>query len=163
METKPAVNPANAANKPVRKRIPLSTPQRKLEVPDIEGFHLYWFLDVNVPRAIQGGYDFVNATEVVINLFSVGTNSSVSGNADLGSHVKIIAGTGSDGKPEHLNLMKIREEWWKEDQKVLEERNASIMSAIFKEDQIMGGGQQSAGDQKQQYVKKALFNRPSRK
>ena len=155
-------NPANRVEvKRTGKRIPLSTPQRKLEVPDVPGFHLHWFLDINVPRAIQGGYEFVNTHDVAVNSFSVGTSADVSGNADLGSHVKVIGGIGSDGKPEHLNLMKIREDWWREDQKILEERNASIISAIFKDEQVVGNS--PGGDNTQRYVKQALFNRPKRK
>jgi len=157
METKQAT-PATRVMAASRKRIPLSTPQLRLEVPDVPGFHLHWFVDKNVPRAIQGGYEFVNADEVAINAVNVGTSSNMSGNADLGNHVKVIAGTGEDGKSEHLNLMKIREEWWKEDQKVLESRNTSIIQAIFRDEQVLG-----SGDKSQQYVKKALFNRPARK
>lgn len=147
----------------VRKRIPLSTPQRKLQVPDIEGHHTYWFLESNVPAAIQGGYDFVDSQEVSLNAVSVGTPSAVSGNADLGSQVRIIGGTAADGRAESLVLMKIREEWWKEDQRVLEERNASILSAIFKDEKILGSEQVSPEDRGTRYVKTALFGRPTRK
>lgn len=146
-----------------RKRIPLSIPQRKLEVAPIPGFHLYWFRDDNVERALQAGYEFVDDKEVSLNQHGVATRKEISGNADLGSHVRVIAGTAANGSAEHLTLMKIREEWWKEDQKVLEERNASVLAAIFQDEQIMGSEQLSPEDRATRYVKTALFNRPTRK
>jgi hypothetical protein len=59
--------------------------------------------------------------------------------------------------------MQIKEEWWTEDQKVLENRNASVMSAIFKNEQIAGSEKVPPEDQGTRYVKTALFNRPTRK
>jgi len=163
-------NPANAPAMPTapavradRKRIPMSIPRRKLEVPDIVGYHLHWFLDANVPRALQGGYVMVDESEVPINQFNVGTDSSLSGNADMGSHIKIIAGTAENGSPTHLNLMKIKEEWWQEDQRLIEKQNASILSAIFTQETIPGAENERPDDRNQRYVKTAVLNRPTRK
>ena len=159
---------ANPANKPeqekaARKRIPMSTPNRRLEAPEIPGYHLYWFVDKNVPRAIQAGYEFVEDREVSINQRGVGTDNTVSGNADLGSHIKVIAGTAEGGGVEHLTLMKIKEEYWLEDRKEIDERNAGVMSAIFRDEQIPGSDKSSASDRGTSYVKTALFQRPTRK
>lgn len=165
MEQQPkTVNPANkpGEDKAARKRIPMSIPRRKLEVPDIAGYHLHWFLDANVPRALQGGYEMVDAKEVPLFQFNVGTDNTISGNADLGSHIKVVGGVGENGQPTHLNLMKIRLEWWQEDQKSIEERNAQVMSAIFTKESIPGSGN-SGEDTSQRYVKTALLNRPPRK
>ncbi len=57
--------PQNPANVPAHiqaisegrmKRVPVSSAKRKLETPPIAGFSLYWFLERNVPQALQGGY-----------------------------------------------------------------------------------------------------------
>jgi hypothetical protein len=165
----PATNPANlpaaelAKAAPTRKRIPMSVPRRKMEAPEIPGFHLHWFLESNVHAALQGGYEFVDINEVPTNQMGVGNDTTISGSADLGARVKIIAGTGVDNQPEYQVLMKIREEWWQDDQKVIEARNASVLSAIFKEEHIMGSDKVPAEDKNLRYVKTALFNRPTRK
>ena len=163
METKQ--NPANSQSRDLgaRKRIPFSVPSRKLEVPEIPGFHLHWFLDSNVPRALQAGYTAVDDRDLPVNQFGVANSRDVQGNDDLGSNIKIIGGVGSDSRAEYLNLMKIEEELWVQDQKVLEERNAGIMSAIFRDEQVAGSEKVSAADQKQTYVKTALFQRSTRK
>lgn len=162
METK--TNPANpAVAKPERKRIPMSVPQRKLETTEIPGYKLYWFRDENVQRALQAGYEFVQDSEIKVNQLGVGSSKDITGNADMGSQVRVISGTAADGKAEHLTLMKIRQEWWDEDRKALEERNASVMSAIFRDEQILGSEQVSSEDRGQRYVKQALFTRASRK
>lgn len=156
-------NPANATDKvdtTARKRIPMSIPQRKLEVPDVPGYHLHWFLERNVPRAVQGGYEMVQASEVALNPGHVGSSSAVSGNSDMGSNVSILGGTTEEGKPERLVLMKIREEWWREDQKLIEERNASVMSAIFRDEKALGQEGERADDRQKTYVGKALLQRP---
>jgi hypothetical protein len=59
--------------------------------------------------------------------------------------------------------MKIRNEWYDLDRKGIEERNASVMSAIFKDEQILGSDRMSTADKGASYVSKALFNRPVRK
>jgi len=164
----PAPNPANPANKTAevraeRKRIPMWVPLRKLEVPEIAGFHMHWFLDSNVARAIQGGYEHVTEDEVPITQKGVGTDSTISGNTGLGSQISIVAGTGENGQPAHLHLMKIREDWWREDQKVLEQRNAAILSGIFRGEEIAGSDQTALGDRGVRYVKTAVLNRPTRK
>lgn len=164
-DTKPT-NPANnatAVDTGARKRIPMSIPTRKLEVPELPGYNLHWFLDHNVPRALQAGYEMVDESELPVTQRGVGTDSTVSGNSDLGSHIKVVAGQGEDGKPAYLNLMKIRLEWWQEDQKVLEERNTSVLSAIFRDEKIAGTETVSPADRKQSYVKQALYQRPTRR
>jgi len=161
----PKVNPANKpdVDTAARKRIPMSIPRRKLEVPDISGYHLHWFLDSNVPLAIQGGYEMVDVKEVPLSQFNIGTDTTLSGNASMGSNIKVVAGTGENGQPAYLNLMKIRLEWWQEDQKLIEDRNASILSAIFTKESIPGSSQSGEGDTSQRYVKTALLQRPTRK
>lgn len=157
------VNPANAPELPVRRRIPMSIPTRKLEVAEIPGFHLYWFLESNVPRAIEAGYDYVDSNEVTLSQQNVATGKDISGNADLGSRVKVVGGTGEHGGAEHLVLMKIRNEWYDEDRKAIEAKNASVLSAIFRDEPIPGAEGPAGSDMSNRYVKTPLLNRPVRK
>jgi hypothetical protein len=138
----------------------MSVPRRKLEVSGIPGYHLYWFLEQNVPQAQQAGYEFVGDHEVTINQHNVGTSREISGNADLGTRVKVLSG---GGQGEHLVLMKIKEEYYLEDRKAIEARNADVMSAIFTREEILGSESVSAADRGTRYVKQALFNRPGNK
>lgn len=166
-----AFNPANAdgvaAQQPARRRIPLSVPRRRLEASPIPGFVLYWFKESNIEIAIQAGYDFVDNREVILNQSVESSSGDLSGNTDLGSRVSVIGGTSERGGPERLVLMKIREEWWIEDRKLLDAENAQVIQAVF------GGqifGTDRAGDHTQSYVKTSvahgsgrLFNRGLKK
>jgi hypothetical protein len=170
--SKPAAELAKAAE--ARRRIPMSVPTRKMEVPEIVGFRMYWFVEENVPRAIQAGYEFVNQDEVPLHQRNVATASSVSGNADLGSQIRLIAGVDEGGKMRHQVLMKIRNEWYEEDKAALEQKNAQIMRSIFQNEEILGADKYKGSDLQTAYVDKdrtnvtgpktkALFNRPARK
>lgn len=166
-----ATNPANvpeaerAAAPLVRKRIPMSTPQRRLEVPSIPGYVCYWFKESNVLRAQAAGYEFVTRDEVPINQMSVANDKGISGNQDLGSHIRIQASLSSGGDAGYAMLMKIKQEWYNEDQRAIAERNASIMQAVFAKEQILGSDDVPQGKERDvRYVKTAtLLNRNSRK
>lgn len=167
-----AFNPANAggaaAEPPARRRIPLSVPRRKLECTPIPGYVLYWFKESNITIAQQAGYDFVDNREVTLNQGVESSSSDLSGNTDLGSRVSVLGGTTERGHPERLVLMKIREDWWREDRKLLDNENAAIIHTIFG-GQIVAGDR-GVGDHSQSYVKTsiaqgkgALFNRGLKK
>lgn len=156
-------NPASRPAVTEQTRIPMSVPQRKLDAPAIPGYHLYWFLQRNVPRALAAGYEFVKDSDVSLNQLGVATSRDISGNASMGTNVEVIAGRDEAGAVEYHVLMKIRLEWWLADQKALEKRNASIMSAIFTKEKIMGSENLSEEDKQTRYVSTALFNRPTRK
>lgn len=166
-----AANPANPpeaqqAAAPIRrKRIPMSTPQRRLEVPSLPGYVLFWFKEQNVLRAQEGGYEFVNRTELPVNQSNIANDKSISGNQDLGSHIRIQASLSGGGDAGYAVLMKIRQEWYNEDQRAIAERNASIMQAVFSKEQILGSEDVPTGKERDvRYVKTAtLFNRNSRK
>lgn len=154
---------AATADKPVRRRVSMSLPVRKLEMPDLPGYHLHWFLEGRIPRAMEGGYEFVKSDELPVNQKGVGTDSTISGNADLGTNISVISG---EADLQKLVLMKIREEFWREDQRELELRNASVLSGIFRDEKIMGDEKQAAEDRGTNYVdtkRTAVFNRPTRK
>lgn len=152
-----AFNPANqggvAAEPRRRKRIPLSIPRRKLEVDPIPGFVLYWFKESNIPIAMDAGYEFVDRGEVRLMEVNQANPSDSDGSTDLGSRVSVVGdAVGQRGVPERLVLMKIREEFWREDRQILDNENAKIIQSIF-------GGKIMAsetGDHSQSYVNTAI-------
>lgn len=110
-----------------KKRIPMSAPRQKMQVPDMQGFHLHWFNDDGgrVEQAEAGGYEFVYDKEVSLN--RVGATPA---NSDLGSKVSMVVGTTQHGQPMRAYLMKIKQEWFNEDQGIIDERNDLTDKAI---------------------------------
>ena len=128
------VSPANTA-KQSRERIPMSLPLQKLAVPEIPGFHCHWMLgEARCQQALRAGYEFVDSEVDGVDLVNTGLadDASKTGNSDMGSRVSVSAGSemGSDGQGVRLYLMKLRNEWWEEDQKLLEKRNEQVAAAI---------------------------------
>lgn len=127
-------NPANSPETADRGRIPMSLPQQKLQVPDIPGYHLHWMIgtQARIAQAIKAGYEFVDPEEVNVVNTGLADSASASGNTDMGSRVSVLAGIGlgTDGTAERLYLMKIKQEWWEADQKLLEDRNEQIAAAL---------------------------------
>ena len=170
-------NPANRTKVDVteRTRVPMSVPRRKMETPEIPGYHPHWHLEENVPAALRAGYEFVLTDELDIaqslDTQDVGGDSTKSGNQSLDSRISIIGNkTGNNGKPEMQYLMKLREEWWNKDRYQIDEKEATKLGTIFRGDQIMGSEKTSGSDSSLRYVDKdrtgvarALFNRPARK
>lgn len=129
-------NPANSVETSLesRSRVPMSMPQLKLAVPEIPGYHLHWMRGDagRIAQAQRAGYEFVNHDEVNVTNTGLADDAGESGNTDLGTRVSVIAGreSGPDGQPGRLYLMKIRQEFWEEDQQLLEDRNESIAAAL---------------------------------
>jgi len=157
-------NPASSATRSPaeRKRIPMSVPVQRLEVQDIPGYHLHWFLSTSerLQRALDGGYEFVDEREMQLNNVSLGGNSAISGNTDMGSRVSVVSGqeVGKDGQPTRLILMKIKQEWWDEDQKAVEARNTKVRDALL--GGMIGAENDQAGDSKHRYVDKTKTQIP---
>ena len=165
-------NPGTAAGSTVaeRKRIPMSVPVQKLETAELPGYHLHWFNGdaARLQRALDGGYEFVDEREMKINSVSLGGNSAVSGSTDMGSRVSIVSGqeVGKDGQPARLILMKIKQEWWDEDQARVEARNTQIRDSLI--GGMIGAENDRSGDAQHRYVDKARtqipdFFKPKRK
>lgn len=155
--------PQNPAQDPIQakrdksSRIPMSIPQLKLEVPEIPGWHLYWAVESNLPRFFQGGYELVYDHEIHVNAVGIGSQHSISGNMDLGTKVSIAAGVKENGDTEYLVLVKIEEQYYREDQGKIEALNRRILKAIFKERKPIdqGGQGNNPGDTQQRYVGQA--------
>jgi hypothetical protein len=163
-------NPANKMPEPQgnrRTRVPMSVPVRKLETPEIPGYHPHWVKEEYIPRALQAWYEFVDFDEIPhINQRNPGIDTSLSGSTDLGNRISIASGIGHDGRPERQYLMKLKEEYWLEDKEKIDTRNAAIMETIFRGEKILDKGEVSGSTKETRYVDKertyyrpALFNR----
>lgn len=163
-ELKQLANPSNRPGKtdPERKRIPMSVPVQRLAAPDIPGYHLHWFVGSKerIQRAIDGGYEFVDDRELKINNVSLGGDSTTSGNTDMGSQVSVVSGDELDksGQPTRLILMKIKQEYYKEDQLLVDRRNEQVAAAL--RGGLMGADKDRAGDTQMRYVDKSRTTIP---
>jgi len=111
-----------------RKRGVFNGTQGKLQVGnEIPGFHLHIFNDTpgRIQNATENGYEFVHPSEVGGVMENV-----TSRNTDLGDKVRFLVGAGEKGEPMYAYLMKIKEEWWLEDQAELQKKNDKTDAAI---------------------------------
>lgn len=153
-----AINPANSTEQKLeverdrRTRIPLSVPRAKLSTPDLPGYHCHWVNDTpgRISQAIQGGYDYVSQGETIIASGNAAGDPLGHG-TDLGSRVSVVVGSHEDGNHLRAYLMKIRLEWFKEDQDLGQERVNNLHDAM------RSGNQASGGDSSNRYVKSAQF------
>jgi hypothetical protein len=135
-----------------------------METPALPGFHLHWFSESNVPLALDAGYEFVDRAEISLNQVGVGASHAMSGNTDLGTNISIVGSLQSaSGGPERAYLMKLREEWRREDLDEIARIAARPMEAIFSGEAIAGPEGKLNERGELVYVKTALLNRPARK
>jgi hypothetical protein len=156
-----------------RKRIPMSTATRKMEVAAIDGHFLYWAAEINLPAMLQAGYEFVDRTETQMVQVGLANDKSISGNTDLGTRVSMVGSlSGPNGTMERAYLMKLRQEWRDEDRAIMHEQGIAPIKAIFAGEQIYAGNTDSKTTRDKdstEYVRTAtaknipLFNRPIRK
>lgn len=93
----------------------------------IDGYHLHIFNDTpgRIEQAINVGYEFVTPDEVGGTATNV-----VSRNTDIGDKVRFLVGTDANNEPMYAYLMKIRQEFYEEDQNALQARNDAVDAAI---------------------------------
>lgn len=148
-------NPSNAPEKekPSRRRIPMSVPNLRLTVPEIPGYKLRWMRgDVQrIAQATAGGYEFVAPEEVNLNTFGLGNGPEHSGNGDLGNRVSVAAGGGdiTNGQATRLYLMKIRDEFWMEDEEQIAQSTERLAAQLRGD----AGFAQAGGDNSNRYSK----------
>lgn len=128
-------NPANAPeiSSERRTRIPMSVPQQKLVIPEIPGFHLHWMLGTpeRLAQAKRAGYVFVEHGEVEAVETGLANDALGDGSSDMGSQVSVVAGgTDGAGQPVRLVLMKLKQEWWDEDQRALEAKSDALIDSL---------------------------------
>ena len=111
-----------------RKRNVFNGTEGKLTIGhQIEGYHLHIFNDSpgRIQQALDAGYEFVTPDEVG------GTKENVvSRNTDLGDKVRFLVGRNEEGSALYAYLMKIKQEWYEEDQGTLEQKNSLVDEAI---------------------------------
>jgi hypothetical protein len=131
-------NPANPVEKTTAKRVPMSLPSLKLEVPEIPGYVCYWFRGTTqrLQQAQRAGYEYVEAGEIELNSVGMANDSLGDGNTDMGTRVSVSAGggdvEGSQGVAQgvRLYLMKIKKELWDADQVAIDERHEQIAAQL---------------------------------
>ena len=99
-----------------RKRVPLGTIRTKLQVEPIEGYKFRWVNDEEnrIPQAEQGGYEFTTYDELAGR--PIGQHDTAPTSVEMGSKVSKVVGTQENGAPLTAYLMKIKQEWYDEDQ-----------------------------------------------
>ena len=110
------------------KRVPFGARRSKLQVSEeFPGFVLRWFNDADgrIEQAQAAGYEFVLRNEVP----SLGQGQLHQDNSDLNSKVSKVVSKGK-AVPLRAYLMKIKEEWYEEDQAEKEVVNAEIDEAL---------------------------------
>jgi len=123
-------------------RVPLNALQAKLQVRNTErGFNYRWFNDDHgrIAAAQAAGYEFVEDEDAKAE--RAGTN------AESDTRISFPAGTRRDGKPMNAYLMKIREEFYNEDQ-------AAKQASVDEIDAAIVGGKLAESDDESRYVPK---------
>ena len=109
-------------------RVPFGAHRTKLQVPEIKGYKLRWINDVDgrPERALEGGYEFVLKSEVPAD---IGKGNLHQDNSDMNGRVSRVV---SRGKKDIIRayLMKIRTEWYREDQIAKESINREVDDAL---------------------------------
>lgn len=102
----------------VRERGVFNGTTKKLSVTtEIPGYQLRWFNDQDgrVEAAVgRAWWDFVTQDEIAMQ----DGNKVLERNSDLGTRVRAIVGTLDSGDPLYAYLLKIKKEWFDEDQQV---------------------------------------------
>ena len=152
-------NPANSKDRGSLPKgyQPMSAGIKKLEVPEREGYHRRWFRGDagRIARAQRAGYTFVHPDDVDINNTSLGDDTDLSGNTDMGTRVSVIAGDDLDrtGQPGRLYLMECPEELYEYSRDLIADRNEGVAEAL--RGGKIGAGQEgeTSSDVGQRYVK----------
>lgn len=141
-------------------RLSLNAPSLNLAVPSIEGYHMHWFLETNVPLALRGWYEFVKPGEVEIPDKNIGGRPEGLETEELGGArvTQINKGPGADGRPIQFVLMKIRQEWYFDEQRKIAERNYSILVQIFRHKLPIKSPDELQLDYDKRYVREAVID-----
>jgi hypothetical protein len=131
METLQKINPATPVSAKSRERQPWHSPTSKIAVSEIPGYKLYWFRgeDGRIQRAMTAGWEFVDKREAQIYETGLGNPLGADASVDLGSRITIASGS-ADGSAGRLVLMKLKLEYWHEEQEIKAERNERVAAAI---------------------------------
>ena len=166
MTTESEQNPANKRALKVtdQTRLSAATPVRQLEVPEIPGYRLYWMQDRpgRISWAERVGYEFVSEEEVQLSNRSIGSDTTLDGNNDLGTRVCVHGGTDERGGSVKLYLMKIKREWYEKDRQVQAAASEAIVATLKRG--MVGAEKDTPGDSTKRYTRNAenMFTRKAR-
>ena len=135
-------------------RVPMSSGRRKMEVPNIPGYHLHWINDYpgRVQQALAAGYTMVKADETRIHARTGG-----GGNDDLGSGVSMVVGQQEGGQALKAYLMKIPQDLYDSDQKAAQQSSDRVEAALRSRKGMAAEGE-SGRDHDNRYVKTSDFS-----
>lgn len=142
--------PARRVSTGRRRRVPMGTPEQKLSVPQAQDDpdNVYRWVNNHpgrLQKALNGGYEFVEDATL-----EVGTGS-ISGNAEHNSRVSRLVGKDDKGEPLYAFLMKIKREWYEEDQ-------ATKQAAIDEVDDAIRNGNFAEKDGDARYIPREGIN-----
>ena len=111
-----------------RKRLEIAWVDEKMNDHDKRPYVPRWFNDDGdrLARAEAAGYEYVDPQEIV----GVGGKEVHGGNSDLGSKVSKVVGKTESKEPIRAVLMKIKREWYDEDQNEKEQKNRMVDEAL---------------------------------
>jgi len=110
-----------------RRNVFNGTSQKLAVHGDIPGYHMHIFNDVpgRIEEALSAGYEFVSPSEI-----GGVASGVVSRNSALDDKVRFLVGSNGAGDGLYGYLMKIKNEWFEEDQAAIQSRNDVVDSAI---------------------------------
>jgi hypothetical protein len=125
-----------------RKRGMFNGTQGKLTVNrEIAGYHLHILNDTpgRIQNAVDAGYEFVTPEEIGGTI-----SGTLEQNSDLGEKVRYRVGADEAGNAMYAYLMKIRQDWYEEDQQIIQSRIDQVDDAI-KNGKLTGDGNSTEG------------------
>lgn len=151
-------NPATGQLKLPKGYRPLSGGQKRLDVPEIEGYVLRWFRGDpgRIARALQAGYEFVDKSDTDVVDFDIAGGDGNDKGTDLGSRVSVVSGDdiGHGGQPGRMYLMKCPIEIYKHARSL---HGAQVDATVAALKGSMPGNVSEGGetreDKRQRYVK----------
>lgn len=140
-------NPATPPARVPATRIPMALPTLKLAIPEIPGYVCHWFRgnQQRINQALQAGYEFVERGEVEVNHAGLANSYDSDGNSDLGTRVSVSAGSeGDSDNTSRLYLMKIRKEFWEEDEAAVQANHEQIAAQLRGDKGLSQAGQDTS-------------------
>lgn len=124
----PAPTPASDGTQRKRRNVFNGTDPKLTVRNQIPGYHMHVFTDtgMRIQEALDAGWEFVRPDEV-----GGVSENVVSRNGDLGERIRYLVNPRTGENSDKFGyLMKIRQEWFEEDQAELQAKNARIDTAI---------------------------------
>lgn len=152
-------SPANARQVKVtdQTRISATMPIQQLEVAEIPGYVQYWFADRagRINWAMRVGYEFVTQDEAQLSNRSIGSDTTLDGNNDLGTRVSVHGGESERGGSERLYLMKIKKEWWNKDRQAQADAQKAIVATLSRG--MVGAEKDTPNNAAKRYTRNNIF------